>query len=76
MTWSVRLGVTLVRGYQLLLSPFSGGTCRFHPTCSVYAMEALTAHGLARGSWLALKRVSRCHPFARPGFDPVPPRVG
>jgi putative membrane protein insertion efficiency factor len=76
MTWSVRLGLTLVRGYQLLLSPFSGGACRFHPTCSVYAMEALTTHGLARGSWLALKRVSRCHPFARPGFDPVPPRVG
>jgi hypothetical protein len=76
MTWTVRLGVTLVRGYQLLLSPISGGTCRFHPTCSAYAMEALTTHGLARGSWLALTRVSRCHPFARSGFDPVPPRVG
>lgn len=77
MTWTVRLGVMLVRGYQLLLSPISGGACRFHPSCSVYAMEALTAHGLARGSWLALKRVSRCHPFARSGFDPVPPaRVG
>jgi putative membrane protein insertion efficiency factor len=76
MTWPVRLGVTLVRGYQLLLSPFAGGACRFHPTCSVYATEAITTHGLARGSWLAVKRVSRCHPFARPGWDPVPPRVG
>jgi putative membrane protein insertion efficiency factor len=77
MTWTVRLGVMLVRGYQLLLSPISGGACRFHPSCSAYAMEALTTHGLARGSWLALKRVSRCHPFARSGFDPVPPaRVG
>jgi putative membrane protein insertion efficiency factor len=75
MTWTVRLGVILVRGYQLLLSPISGGACRFHPSCSAYAMEALTTHGLARGSWLALKRVSRCHPFARSGFDPVPPRV-
>ena len=76
MTWSVRVGVTLVRAYQLLLSPFAGGACRFHPTCSVYATEAITTHGLARGSWLAVKRVSRCHPFARPGWDPVPPRVG
>jgi len=76
MTWTVRLGVMLVRGYQLLLSPISGGACRFHPSCSAYAMEALTTHGLARGSWLALRRVSRCHPFARSGFDPVPPRVG
>jgi putative membrane protein insertion efficiency factor len=76
MTWTVRLGVMLVRGYQLLLSPISGGACRFHPSCSAYAMEALTTHGLARGTWLALKRVSRCHPFARSGFDPVPPRVG
>jgi hypothetical protein len=74
--WSIRIGVTLVRAYQLLLSPFAGGACRFHPTCSTYAMEAITAHGLTRGFWLALRRVSRCHPFARPGFDPVPPRVG
>ena len=75
-TLSVRAGLLLVRAYQLLLSPFSGGACRFHPTCSEYAMQAITTHGLARGSWLALKRVARCHPFARPGFDPVPPRVG
>ena len=76
MTWTVRLGVTLVRAYQLLLSPFAGGACRFYPTCSEYAMEAITTHGLARGGWLAIRRVSRCHPFARHGVDPVPPRVG
>jgi len=76
MTWTVRLGVTLVRAYQLLLSPFAGGACRFYPTCSEYAMEAITTHGLARGGWLAIRRVSRCHPFAGHGVDPVPPRVG
>lgn len=76
MTWTVRLGVTLVRAYQLLLSSFAGGACRFYPTCSEYAMEAITTHGLARGGWLAIRRVSRCHPFARHGVDPVPPRVG
>jgi putative membrane protein insertion efficiency factor len=76
MAWTVRFGVTLVRAYQLVLSPFAGGACRFHPTCSEYAMEAITTHGLARGGWLAIRRVSRCHPFARHGFDPVPPRVG
>lgn len=75
-TLSVRAGLLLVRAYQLLLSPFSGGACRFHPTCSEYAMQAITTHGLVPGSWLALKRVARCHPFARPGFDPVPPRLG
>lgn len=75
-TLSVRAGLLLVRAYQLLLSPFSGGACRFHPTCSEYAMQAITTHGLVRGSWLALKRVARCHPFARPGFDPVPPPLG
>jgi hypothetical protein len=74
-TVSVRAGLLLVRAYQLLLSPFSGGACRFHPSCSEYAMEAITTHGLVRGSWLALKRVARCHPFARAGFDPVPPRT-
>jgi putative membrane protein insertion efficiency factor len=74
--WSVRLGVLLVHAYQLLLSPFAGGACRFHPTCSQYAIEAIQSHGFLRGWWLAVKRVSRCHPFARPGLDPVPPRVG
>ena len=74
MTWSTRLGLGLVRGYQLLLSPFSGGACRFEPSCSEYALEAISAHGLVRGLWLAIRRVARCHPFAQPGIDPVPPR--
>lgn len=74
MSLSVRLGLLLVRGYQLLLSPFAGGACRFEPSCSAYAMEAITEHGLARGGWLAIRRVARCHPLSRPGFDPVPPR--
>ncbi|HEY2904612.1 MAG TPA: membrane protein insertion efficiency factor YidD [Vicinamibacterales bacterium] len=74
-TVSVRAGLVLVRAYQLLLSPFAGGACRFHPTCSEYAMEAIATHGLVRGAWLALTRVARCHPFARPGVDPVPPRA-
>ena len=70
--WSVHIGVAMIRGYQLALSPFAGGACRFEPSCSAYAVEAITTHGLTRGMWLALKRVARCHPFARPGFDPVP----
>ncbi len=74
MTPAVRAGLVLIRAYQLLLSPFAGGACRFHPSCSEYAREAVTTHGLVRGLWLALGRVSRCHPFSRPGIDPVPPR--
>lgn len=75
MTWTIRLGLAVVRGYQLLLSPFSGGTCRFHPSCSAYAHEAIEIHGLRRGVWLSMRRLARCHPLARPGIDPVPPRV-
>lgn len=71
--WSVMLAIVAVRAYQLLLSPFAGGACRFEPGCSAYAIEAISTHGLRRGTWLALSRVARCHPFARPGFDPVPP---
>ena len=74
MTPAVRAGLVLIRAYQLLLSPFAGGACRFHPSCSEYAREAVTTHGPVRGLWLALGRVSRCHPFSRPGIDPVPPR--
>ena len=76
MTWTVRVGVTLIRGYQLLLSPFVGGACRFDPSCSTYAIDAVSEHGLMVGMWLALRRVARCHPLARPGVDPVPPRAG
>jgi putative membrane protein insertion efficiency factor len=73
MTVGRRAGLLIIRAYQLVLSPFAGGACRFEPSCSEYAAEAVHRHGLARGGWLALRRVARCHPFARPGFDPVPP---
>jgi putative membrane protein insertion efficiency factor len=73
---SVRIGLVAVRGYQLLLSPFAGGACRFEPSCSHYAIEAIERHGLGRGVWLALRRVARCHPLAQPGIDPVPPAAG
>ncbi len=62
-----------VRVYQVTLSPFIGQQCRFEPTCSHYALQALEAHGALRGSWLAVKRVARCHPFHPGGFDPVQP---
>lgn len=65
--------VGLLRGYQLLLSPMLGQRCRFYPTCSNYAIEALRTHGAARGSLLAARRVCRCHPFNEGGVDLVPP---
>ena len=68
-----KLLVALLRGYQLLLSPMLGQNCRFYPTCSNYAIEALHVHGAAHGSYLALRRVCRCHPWNAGGVDPVPP---
>ncbi len=62
----------VVRGYQLLISPLLGHNCRYLPGCSAYALEALERHGAARGSWLALRRICRCHPWSGHGFDPVP----
>jgi uncharacterized protein len=62
----------LISAYQYALSPLSGPTCRFHPSCSSYALEALDRYGAFRGTWLALKRVSRCHPLHSGGYDPVP----
>jgi putative membrane protein insertion efficiency factor len=68
-----RLLLGLVRFYQYLISPLLGPRCRFHPSCSQYAVEALQQHGALRGSWLALRRLLRCHPWHPGGYDPVPP---
>jgi uncharacterized protein len=65
----------LIRGYQRALSPLLGPRCRFYPSCSQYAFEALESHGLFKGLWLALRRLARCHPLNPGGFDPVPPRA-
>jgi uncharacterized protein len=62
----------LIRGYQLAISPFLGPRCRFYPSCSHYAIEAIETHGALRGVWLTIKRISRCHPWHEGGFDPVP----
>lgn len=62
----------LIRAYQLCLSPLLGPCCRFRPSCSQYALEAIQLHGALRGSWLGLKRIGRCHPFHPGGYDPVP----
>lgn len=70
--WSVVPLLALIRLYQYAIRPFLGRTCRFHPSCSDYAVEALQRHGLLRGSWLASHRVLRCHPWHSGGFDPVP----
>jgi uncharacterized protein len=64
--------ITLVRGYRLLLSPWLGSGCRFEPTCSRYALDALQMHGAATGSYLTLRRIARCHPWCDGGHDPVP----
>jgi len=64
-TWPIRL-------YQWLLSPILGPRCRFAPSCSAYAVEAIERHGVVRGGWLALRRVARCHPWHDGGYDPVP----
>ena len=67
-----RLVALPVRGYRLLASPWVGHGCRFQPTCSAYALDALARHGALRGSWLALRRIGRCHPWGGHGYDPVP----
>ena len=74
MSPSVRVALIVIRAYQLLLSPFAGGACRFDPSCSEYATEAVREHGAWRGLVLAVRRVARCHPLGHSGFDPVPPR--
>lgn len=61
-----------IGGYRRFVSPLSGPRCRYHPTCSAYAVEAIQIHGTAKGSWLGIKRIGRCHPWQEGGFDPVP----
>lgn len=67
--------IGLIRCYQLLISPILGPRCRYYPSCSQYTIEALRVHGVARGSYLAGRRLLRCHPWHAGGFDPVPPRA-
>ena len=68
-----RVLLAMLAGYRLLLSPLLGSSCRFYPSCSVYAGEAIEKHGALKGTWLTLKRLSKCHPWHAGGFDPVPP---
>lgn len=72
VSWPSRIAVALVHAYQLLLSPFMGGACRFEPSCSKYAVTAIEQHGVLAGGRLAVRRVLKCHPFGPHGLDPVP----
>lgn len=71
---AILLPIVLIRCYQGMVRPLLGGSCKFHPTCSEYAVEALHEHGFGRGLWLAARRLVRCHPFGRGGLDPVEKR--
>ncbi|WP_296899410.1 membrane protein insertion efficiency factor YidD [Thiohalocapsa sp.] len=75
--WTRRLAIAplvlLIKVYKYLVSPLIGPRCRFLPTCSDYALEALARHGPIRGGWLAVRRIGRCHPWGDSGYDPVPP---
>ncbi|MCF8429296.1 MAG: membrane protein insertion efficiency factor YidD [Bacteroidia bacterium] len=62
----------LIKGYQLLVSPYLPNACRYNPTCSQYAIDAITKHGVFKGTYLAIKRIGSCHPWGGSGFDPVP----
>ena len=73
MTW---LLVLVLRAYRRMISPLYGDVCRYYPSCSAYALQALEAHGGLRGSWLAAGRLCRCHPWAEGGVDPVPEEFG
>ena len=67
------IAIKCIRGYQLVISPMIGPRCRFTPTCSHYAIEAIKSHGMIKGCWLAACRLVKCHPFNEGGYDPVPP---
>lgn len=64
--------IALLRAYRAVISPLYGQVCKFYPSCSAYALEAVTVHGAVRGSWLAARRLGRCHPWSLGGYDPVP----
>lgn len=64
--------IQLIRFYQKFISPMMPPTCRYQPTCSQYGIEAIQYHGIIKGTWLTIKRILRCHPFSKGGFDPVP----
>ena len=66
-----KLILSVIRAYQLFISPIKGPTCRFRPTCSEYASEAIEKYGVLSGGWLALRRIVRCHPWGKGGYDPV-----
>jgi putative membrane protein insertion efficiency factor len=66
--------IGLLRGYRAVVSPLYGQVCRYHPSCSAYALGAVTSHGSVRGTWLTVRRLLRCHPWAAGGYDPVPAR--
>lgn len=72
MTLAARLLALPVKGYRLIFSPWVGFNCRYHPTCSAYALEALEKHGAIKGTWLAARRIGRCHPWGGTGIDNVP----
>ena len=67
-----RLFILMIWAYQLALRPLLMGSCKFHPSCSEYAAQALAHHGLSRGAWLSIRRICKCHPFGPGGIDPVP----
>ncbi len=72
MNLGQRLLIGAIRVYQIALSPYFGNQCRFYPTCSEYAREAVARHGALKGAWLAVRRIGRCHPYHPGGHDPVP----
>lgn len=67
--------IAFIKGWRFAISPLYGQVCRYHPSCSAYTLEAVTVHGAVRGSWLGIRRIGRCHPWAAGGYDPVPPRA-
>ena len=67
-----RFFIVLIKGYSYLISPFMGNNCRYTPTCSAYTLEAVEIHGVMKGLWMGMKRISRCHPWHEGGYDPVP----